>query len=106
MRKPAAPPPPAAEAPPRQPAPSAEAPPRQQPQRPAFRLPDPLNLSPGRERDAAAQILALNGVMPQHPQYAAALQAIENVLVSFARANPSGGKLPKAQLENILRQLR
>jgi hypothetical protein len=65
-----------------------------------------LNLSPGRERDAAAQILALNGVMQQHPQYAAALQAIENVLVSFARANPSGGKLPKAQLENILRQLR
>jgi hypothetical protein len=65
-----------------------------------------LNLSPGRERDAAAQILALNGVLPQHPQYAAALQAIENVLVNFARSNPSGGKLPKAQLENILRQLR
>jgi hypothetical protein len=106
MRKPAAPPPPAAEAPPRQPAPSAEAPPRQQPKKPAFRLPDPLNLSPGRERDAAAQILALNGIMPQHPQYAAALQAIENVLVNFARANPTGGKLPKAQLENILRQLR
>lgn len=106
MRKPAPPPPPAAEAPPRQPAPSAEAPPRQQPQRSAFQWPNPLNLSPGREREAAAQILAVNGVLPQHPQYAAGLQAVENVLVNFARANPSGGKLPTAQLENILRQLR
>jgi hypothetical protein len=105
MRKPAPAPPPSAEAPPRQPAPSAEAP-REQPKRPAFRLPDPLNLTPGRERDAAAQILAINGISPQHLQYAAGLQAIENVLVNFARANPSGGKLPKAQLENILRQLR
>jgi len=50
--------------------------------------------------------LAVNGVLPQHPQYAAGLQAVENVLVNFARANPSGGKLPTAQLENILRQLR
>jgi len=106
-RTPAATPPPAVEAPQRQPAPAAEAArPQPQPPRRAFRLPDPLNLSPGRERDAAAQILALNGVLPQHPQYAAALQAIENVLVNFARSNPSGGKLPKAQLENILRQLR
>jgi len=71
-----------------------------------FKLPDPLNLSPGRERDAAAQILALNGIPPQHPQYAAAVQAMENVLVNFARANPTGGKLPTAQLENILGQLR
>jgi hypothetical protein len=106
MRKPAPPPPPAAEAPPRQPAPTAEAPPRQQPQRSAFQWPNPLNLAPGREREAAAQILAVNGILPQHPQYAAGLQAVENVLVNFARANPSGGKLPTAQLENILRQLR
>ncbi len=117
MRKQAPPQPPAAEAPPRQPAPpAAAAPPRQpapsaevprpQPKRSAFRLPDPLNLTPGREGDAAAQILALNGIPPQHPQYGAALQAMQNVLVNFARANPSGGKLPTAQLENILRQLR
>jgi hypothetical protein len=116
MRKQAPPPPPSAEAPPRQPAPSVEAPPRQpaptaeaprqQPPRSAFQWPNPLNLAPGREREAAAQILAVNGIMPQHPQYGAALQAIESVLVNFARANPSGGKLPTAQLENILRQLR
>ncbi len=107
---------PAAEAPPRQPAPSAEAPepqppvsaeaPRPQPKRSAFQWPNPLNLAPGREREAAAQILAVNGILPQHPQYAPALQAVESVLVNFARANPSGGKLPTAQLENILRQLR
>ncbi len=107
---------PAAEAPPRQPAPSAVVPgqqppvsaeaPRPQPKRRAFQWPNPLNLAPGRERDAAAQILAVNGILPQHPQYAAALQAVESVLVNFARANPTGGKLPTAQLENILRQLR
>jgi hypothetical protein len=106
MRKAAPPPPPAAEAPPRQPAPSAEAPPRQQPKRSAFKWPNPLNLAPGREREAAAQILAINGVLPQHPKYAAGLQAVENVLLNFARTHPSGGKLPTAQLENILRQLR
>lgn len=105
MRKAAPAPTPSAEAPPRRPAPSAEAP-RPQPKRRAFQWPNPLNLAPGREREAAAQILAINGILPQHPQYAAALQAVESVLVNFARANPTGGKLPTAQLENILRQLR
>jgi hypothetical protein len=95
----------AAEAPQRQPTPSAEAP-KQRPKRTTFRLPNPLNLTPGRESDAAAQILALNGILPQHPRYQAALQAMTNVLVNFARAHPSGGKLPVAQLENILRQMR
>jgi hypothetical protein len=99
------PPPPTAEAPPRQPAPSAEAP-KHRPKRTTFRLPNPLNLTPGRESDAAAQILALNGIQPQHPRYAAALQAMTNVLVNFARAHPSGGKLPVAQLENVLQQIR
>jgi hypothetical protein len=104
-RKHVPPPQPSAESPQRQPAPSAEAP-KQHPKRSTFRLPNPLNLTPGRERDAAAQILALNGIPPQHPRYAAALQAMTNVLVNFARAHPSGGKLPAAQLENILRQMR
>jgi hypothetical protein len=104
-RKHVPPPPPSAESPQRQPAPSAEAP-KRHPKRSAFRLPNPLNMTPGRESDAAAQILALNGILPQHPRYQAALQAMTNVLVNFARTHPSGGKLPVAQLENVLRQIR
>lgn len=107
---------PAAEAPPpsakAQPAPTGPASERPAPERPAaaekaqFRYPNPLNLVPGKEFEAAGQILAVNGIPPQHPQYTAGLKAVEQVLVQFARANPSGGRLPTAQLERILRQLR
>ncbi|MBI5249426.1 MAG: hypothetical protein HY912_08020 [Desulfomonile tiedjei] len=94
-----------------QPAPARPAPERQvaekePPAAPQFRWPNPLNLVPGKEWEAAGQILAVNGVSPQHPQYPAALKAVEQVLVQFARANPSGGRLPTAQLERILRLLR
>ena len=79
---------------------------RREPATPKFRWPNPLNLVPGKEFEAAGQILAANGVSPQHPQYQAGLKAIEGVLAQFAQANPSGGRLPTAQLEGIIRQLR
>ncbi len=79
---------------------------RQPPAAPQFRWPNPLNLVPGKEIEAAGQILGANGIPPQHPQYTPALKAVEQVLIQFARSNPSGGRLPTAQLERILRQLR
>ncbi len=100
---------PAAKAQPAPTDPAAERPAPERPvaaERPQFRYPNPLNLVPGKEFEAAGQILAVNGIPPQHPQYAAGLKAVEQVLVQFARANPSGGRLPTAQLERILRQLR
>jgi len=66
--------------------------------------PSPLNLTPGRESEAAAQILALNGIPSQHPGYPTALMAIQNVLANFARTNPGGGKLPTGELARIIMQ--
>ncbi len=74
--------------------------------RPKFVWPNPLNLAPGREGEAAAHILAINGITPQHPNYSQALGAIQGVLVNFVRNNPSGGSLPTAQLQQIISQLR
>lgn len=71
-----------------------------------FRWPNPLTLTPGRERDAAAHILAVNGMPPNHPNYQHALRSIEGVLINFARANPQGGKLPTDQLVQILLKYR
>lgn len=68
--------------------------------------PNPLNLVAGKEGEAAAQILAVNGVSPQHPFYQAALQDIQTILIDFVRRNPQGGKLPTTQLKRILRQLK
>jgi hypothetical protein len=62
-------------------------------------------LSPGREWEAAGQILAANGIPPQHPNFTAGMKAIEGVLTDFARRNPGGGDLPVDQLERILAQL-
>ena len=45
--------------------------------------PNPLNLVAGKEGEAAAQILAVNGVSPQHPFYNAALQDIQVILIDF-----------------------
>jgi hypothetical protein len=102
---------------PRQPATVAEPvqPPAPHPQRPeqpkpAVRaeivIPNPLTLVPGKEWEAAGQILMANGISPQSPKYQAGLRSIEAVLIEFAKANPAGGKLPKAQLERIIRQAR
>jgi hypothetical protein len=71
-----------------------------------FKWPDPLNLTPGKEWEAAGQILAANGVPPQHPGYASAVKAIEGVLVDFARRNPQGGNLPATTLKNIILRLK
>lgn len=91
-------------APPResQPRRGERAAPRQAP----FVWPETLVLNPGREWEAAGQILAANGIPPQHPNYTPALKAIEQVLIDFARTNPGGGELPTDQLERIIRQTR
>lgn len=97
----------------RQPAPPTvqEAPPPRREPAPAprgapFTWPSPLNLTPGREWEAAGQILTANGMTPQHPNFQRALRAVEAVLIDFARSNPQGGQLPTAALEQILRQNR
>lgn len=115
--------------PPRQPAPAIPQQPREQPpavqptyreqppaaQRPPahrqsarapFQWPNPLTLVPGRESDAAAQIIVLNGIPPQHPNFQAAVGAVTAVLIDFARNNPGGGALPTTQLEQIIKQFR
>lgn len=71
-----------------------------------FQWPSPLNLVPGKEWEAAGQILALNGINPGHPNYQVALGSVQNVLVQFIRANPQGGQLPTTELERIVRQYR
>lgn len=72
----------------------------------AFRWPNPLSIVPGREADAAAQILGLNGITPQNPNYPMALASVQAILVEFARANPTGGSLPTARLEQVIKQFR
>ncbi len=94
--------------------PPAAEPPRERPQLPErtatrhapFVWPETLVLNPGREWEAAGQILAANGIPPQHPNYTPALKAIEQVLIDFARTNPGGGELPTDQLERIIKQAR
>ncbi len=70
----------------------------------AFQWPNPLNLTPGREWEAASQILSVNGMRPEHPNHEKALREIEMVLVEFARTNPGGGQLPTARLRAIMRK--
>jgi len=69
-----------------------------------FQWPQPLNLTPGKEWEAAGQILVLNGIGNTHPNYFVALRNVEVVLKEFVRANPAGGALPTAALERILKQ--
>lgn len=71
-----------------------------------FRWPRPLNLTPGQEWEAAAKILSLNGITPQHPNAANALQAVESILIEFVRTHPQGGSLPTTQLEQVIRRYR
>lgn len=73
---------------------------------PSFQWPNPLSLTPGKEIEAATHILVLNGIPQNHPQFPAAVKAVEAILVNFVRSNPAGGKLPTAQLERVLRQFR
>ncbi len=93
--------------------PMLQQPPQQQPmdaqpprRRSAFQWPNPLNLEPGKEWQAAAQILGLNGIPPDHPNYQRAMKGVESVLIQFARSNPQGGQLPTTELEKIIRQNR
>jgi hypothetical protein len=102
--KPDPPPPRPDTRPPQETAVQKPAPPPKRP--PAFRWPETLVLTPGREWEAAGQILAANGIPPQHPNFTAGMKAIEGVLTDFARRNPGGGDLPVDQLERILAQLR
>lgn len=97
--------PPPQAGPPQQPPPTA-GPPRAGRGEVVFRWPNPLNLVPGKEFEAAGQILGVNGLTPQHPGYSNALRAVEQVLIDFARNNPAGGRLPTDQLVRILMQFR
>jgi hypothetical protein len=103
---------------PRQIAPPPQDIPRQSPQPPTARQPKPkrpaanfvwpetLTMVPGKELDAAAQILMANGMSPQHPNFQTALRGIEGILVDFARNNPQGGQLPTEPIERVLLQFR
>ena len=72
----------------------------------AFRWPNPLNLTPGNEWEAAAEILSMNGITPQHPNAAPALQAVEALLKEFVRTSPQGGRMPTQQIQQVIRQYR
>jgi hypothetical protein len=88
------------------PRPTEEPAPPPPPRQSKFVWPNPLSLVPGKEWEAAAQILALNGIPQQHPNYQAALRNVQGVLMDFVRKNPTGGRLPTSQLERVLRPLR
>lgn len=74
--------------------------------RSAFRWPNPLNLTPGNEWEAAAQILSMNGITPQHPNAAPALQAVEMLLKEFVQTSPQGGTMPTTQIQRIIKRYR
>ncbi|MDQ7782826.1 MAG: hypothetical protein RDU20_08100 [Desulfomonilaceae bacterium] len=80
--------------------------PKPKPRRSPFNWPSPLNLTPGNEWEAAAQILSMNGITPQHPNAAPALQAVEAILKEFVQTNPQGGSLPTAQVRRIIQRYR
>ena len=74
--------------------------------RASFKWPHPLNLVSGREWEAAAQILSMNGISPNDPNAAKALAAVESILKRFVQSHPSGGRLPTAQIERVIRKYR
>lgn len=80
------------------------APPERRARRSAFNWPHPLNLTPGNEWEAAAQILSMNGITPQHRNAAPALQEVEAILKEFVRTHPQGGSLPTAQVRRIIKK--
>ena len=67
-----------------------------------FRWPETLNLSPGREGEAAEIIVQGNGIPPQHRNYAKAVQGVTAALVDFVRKNPQGGNIPTSTLARII----
>ena len=104
---PPAPPPPRNEV--STPRPHVEAPPRPRRQRvapapqpppppPGFAYPEEVELSPGNEWQIADKILERNGIPRNHPNYTKAMQSIQGLLMSFVRANPQGGDLPRPNL--------
>jgi hypothetical protein len=78
--------------------------PRTRSRRSAFKWPQQINLTPGNEWEPAAQILGLNGITTDHPNYRKALGEIQQVLARFGRTNPRGGQLPTRELSSILRK--
>ena len=67
-----------------------------------LKWPDPLNLMPQQEVVAAAQILEINGLSMQNPNYGQALYEVTAILIQFRVDNPQGGDLPTEALKNVL----
>jgi hypothetical protein len=102
--RPAAPPPEASQ--PSPPATTAPEPSQPREQGIVFRWPETLNLSPGREAEAAAIIVQGNGISPQNPNYSKAVSGIAAALIDFARKNPQGGNIPTSRLARIIMRYR
>ncbi|MFC1834141.1 hypothetical protein ACFL2Q_05330 [Thermodesulfobacteriota bacterium] len=67
-----------------------------------FKLPSPLQVTPGQEWIAAGLILEINGIPRSHPNHTRALQEMEAVLRNFAQTNPQGGRIPTDALVDII----
>jgi hypothetical protein len=65
-------------------------------------FPKQLDLTPGKEWQAAAQILAVNGIRRNNPRFGKAMNEVTGLLMEFARGNPQGGNLDTKKLERIL----
>jgi hypothetical protein len=65
-------------------------------------FPKQLEITPGKEWEAAAQILAVNGIQRNNPRFQQAMNEVTAVLIEFARGNPQGGNLNTKKLERIL----
>ncbi|MFH0825429.1 MAG: hypothetical protein V2B18_21970, partial [Pseudomonadota bacterium] len=68
-----------------------------------LKWPSTLTLAPGGEGPAARDILAGNGLTPDHPNFSTVLTAVEAVLRDFSAKAPKGGKLSTAELERIIK---
>lgn len=90
------------------PAPAPERKPvaKPRPARAQLKYPNPLRIVPGKEWEAAALILTLNGIPAQHRNHQKAMQAMIAVLLDFVKRNPQGGELPTTALEAIVRKYR
>ena len=65
-------------------------------------FPKQLEITPGKEWEAAAQILVVNGIQRNNPRFQQAMNEVTAVLIEFARGNPQGGNLNTKKLERIL----
>lgn len=75
---------------------------RKRRQRITLRFPSPLNITPGEEWKSAVEICVINGITSSNRNFAAAVQGVEQILIDFAKNNPSGGNLPTTKLERII----